>query len=123
MSHEQREPLWREELSVFATDERYVGRRQFAKFLVLTSLGMFAGNLWLLAKSLLSLPRREAAAVPVAASPSCRRGELSLSRPDDPPAGALRLTCGLQPKCPTFLRRLLRERLQRLASLPPGFSR
>ena len=48
----EREPLWREELSIFAADERYVGRRQFAKFLVLGSLGMFAGNLWLLAKSL-----------------------------------------------------------------------
>ena len=29
-------------------DERYVNRRQFAKFLALTSLGMFAGNLWIL---------------------------------------------------------------------------
>jgi Rieske Fe-S protein len=48
----EREPLWREELSVFASDERYVGRRQFAKFLVLGSLGMFAGNLWLLARAL-----------------------------------------------------------------------
>jgi arsenite oxidase small subunit len=52
----EREPLWREELSVFTADERYVGRRQFAKFLVLTSLGMFVGNLWLLAKSLWRRP-------------------------------------------------------------------
>ena len=36
-----------------AEDERYVTRRQFAKFLTLTSLGMFAGNAWILAKSLL----------------------------------------------------------------------
>jgi Rieske Fe-S protein len=33
-------------------DERYVSRRQFTKFLVLTSLGMFAGNVWILARSL-----------------------------------------------------------------------
>ena len=39
-----REPLWREEFSVYQADERYVTRRQFTKFLVLTSLGMFAGN-------------------------------------------------------------------------------
>lgn len=61
----EREPLWREELSVFAADERYVGRRQFAKFLVLTSLGMFAGNVWLLAKSLLGKPAPRLPAVPV----------------------------------------------------------
>lgn len=47
----KREPLWKEEFSVFAADERYVSRRQFAKFLVLTSAAMFAGNIWLLIKS------------------------------------------------------------------------
>ena len=46
-----REPLWKEEFSVFTADERYVSRRQFAKFLVLTSLGMFAGNVWILVRS------------------------------------------------------------------------
>ena len=44
-------PLWREEFSVFKSDERYVNRRQFTKFLTLTSLGMFAGNLWIVVKS------------------------------------------------------------------------
>ncbi len=46
------EPLWREEFSIFNADERYVGRRQFAKFLVLTSVGMFVGQAWILFKSL-----------------------------------------------------------------------
>ena len=45
------EPLWRDEFSVFSSDEKYVSRRQFSKFLVLTSLGMFAGNLWILVRS------------------------------------------------------------------------
>jgi Rieske Fe-S protein len=45
------EPLWRDEFSVFSDDERYVSRRQFAKFLVLASLGMFVGNLWILVRS------------------------------------------------------------------------
>lgn len=45
------EPLWHEEFSVFAADERYVSRRQFSKFLVLTSLAMFVGNLWILVRS------------------------------------------------------------------------
>ena len=45
------EPLWRDEFSILTADERYVSRRQFAKFLTLTSLGMFVGNLWILARS------------------------------------------------------------------------
>lgn len=48
---ESREPLWKDEFSINRADEQYVSRRQFTKFLVLTSLGMFAGNLWILARS------------------------------------------------------------------------
>lgn len=44
-------PLWREEFSVSKADERYVSRRQLTKFLTLSSVGMFAGNLWILGKS------------------------------------------------------------------------
>jgi Rieske Fe-S protein len=42
---------WREEFPIREGDERYVTRRQFARFLVLTSLAMFVGNLWILSKS------------------------------------------------------------------------
>jgi Rieske Fe-S protein len=45
------EPLWREEFSVFTAQEKYVSRRQLTKFLMLTSLGMFVGNLWILVRS------------------------------------------------------------------------
>ena len=45
-------PLWRDEFSVFTADERYVNRRQFTKFLTLTSFGMMVGNLWILARSM-----------------------------------------------------------------------
>lgn len=47
-------PLWSEELSVHSAEDKYVLRRQFTKFLVLTSAGMFAGNVWILAKSLVA---------------------------------------------------------------------
>ena len=47
----EKKPLWREEFSIFNADEKYVSRRQLTKFLTLTSLGMFAGNIWILAKS------------------------------------------------------------------------
>jgi Rieske Fe-S protein len=43
--------LWKAEFSINAADERYVNRRQFTKFLVLTSLAMFSGNLWILVRS------------------------------------------------------------------------
>lgn len=46
-----KEPLWKDEFSVFTSDERFVTRRQFTKFLTLASLGMFVGNLWILVKS------------------------------------------------------------------------
>lgn len=59
-------PLWREEFSVRAADERYVGRRQFAKFLVLTSVGMFAGQVWVLARRLFRRPALAVPDVPVA---------------------------------------------------------
>ena len=45
------EPSWRDEFSIDAATDRYVTRRQFSKFLVLTSLGMFVGNLWILIRS------------------------------------------------------------------------
>ena len=45
------EPLWRDEFSVDMATDRYVTRRQFSKFLVLTSLAMFAGNMWILIRS------------------------------------------------------------------------
>lgn len=50
------EPLWRDEFSVHAEDEKFVTRRQFAKFLTLTSIAMAAGNAWIYAKSLMYRP-------------------------------------------------------------------
>ena len=54
--------LWKEEFSIDAAEERYLTRRQFGKFLTLTSLAMLAGNLWILFRSLW----REKAPAPVA---------------------------------------------------------
>ena len=45
------EPLWKEEFSIDGDQERYVSRRQFGKFLVLSSIAMFVGNLWLAVRS------------------------------------------------------------------------
>jgi Rieske Fe-S protein len=55
-------PLWSEEFSVYASEDAYVLRRQFTKFLVLTSAGMFTGNalIWVrsqMAPDAAALPR------------------------------------------------------------------
>ena len=52
-------PVWSEEFSVHAAEDAYVQRRQFTKFLVLTSLGMAAGNAWIWVKALGDEPRAE----------------------------------------------------------------
>jgi hypothetical protein len=61
------DPLWRDEFSVYAADERYVSRRQFAKFLTLTSVGMLAGQVWILAKSWMT-PKRTFPVVAIASA-------------------------------------------------------
>jgi nitrite reductase/ring-hydroxylating ferredoxin subunit len=66
----ERQPLWREEFSISKADERYVNRRQLAKFLTLGSLGMFAGNLWIMVRSWF---RRESQFAPSAVA---RAGEI-----------------------------------------------
>jgi Rieske Fe-S protein len=48
---DERGALWRDEFSIHSAVERYVSRRQLTKFLTLTSAGIFAGNLWSLAKA------------------------------------------------------------------------
>jgi Rieske Fe-S protein len=45
-------PAWREEFSIDAPEDAYVLRRQFTKFLVLTSAGMACGNGWIWLRSL-----------------------------------------------------------------------
>ena len=45
-------PVWAEEFSVHGAEDAYVQRRQFTKFLVLTSFGMVAGNGWIWLKAL-----------------------------------------------------------------------
>jgi len=52
-------PAWAEEFSVYAAEDAYVQRRQFTKFLVLTSLGMAAGQAWIWMKELTTRPRSE----------------------------------------------------------------
>ena len=52
-------PVWAEEFSVHTGEDAYVQRRQFTKFLVLTSFGMVAGNGWIWLKSVTAKERHE----------------------------------------------------------------
>ena len=71
-------PLWTEEFSVHASEDAYVLRRQFTKFLVLTSFGMVAGNATIWLKSLF-------AGAPEALP------ELDVAASGDVPPGAVKL--------------------------------
>lgn len=86
--------LWREEFSIDAAQERYVTRRQFGKFLVLTSLGMFVGNVWILLRSLWR--RAEPTAPPrlVAAAGELPRGGVKIFRYPGPNDSCLLLRTG-----------------------------
>jgi nitrite reductase/ring-hydroxylating ferredoxin subunit len=52
-------PLWAEEFSVHGAEDAYVLRRQFTKFLVLTSLAMTTGNAWIWLRSVFAAPAEE----------------------------------------------------------------
>jgi Rieske Fe-S protein len=51
-----KKPLWAEEFSVHGAEDAYVLRRQFTKFLVLTSLAMATGNAWIWLRSVFAAP-------------------------------------------------------------------
>ncbi|HET9480641.1 MAG TPA: Rieske (2Fe-2S) protein [Candidatus Polarisedimenticolia bacterium] len=87
------EPLWREEISFRAAEERYANRRQFGKFLVLTSLGMFTGNLWIAVRSLFE--RRQT-------DPGPQR----IASLDEVPVGGVKIFHYPGPKDPCLLIRL-----------------
>lgn len=75
ISPDSSNPLWKDEFSINTADERYVTRRQFSKFLVLTSLAMFVGQLWILVKSWFA---RKPGALPLQVI--ARRGEIEVGQ-------------------------------------------
>lgn len=71
-------PLWAEEFSVHGAEDAYVLRRQFTKFLVLTSLGMATGNAWIWMRSLFAAPHPEHAEAVVASAADVPAGGVKL---------------------------------------------
>jgi len=81
------DPLWRDEFPIRSGDERLVTRRQFAKFLTLTSLGMLAGNAWILVRSFFRAAAVAKAAYRIAAASELPLGSVRLFAypgPNDP---------------------------------------
>lgn len=81
------QPLWAEEFSVHAAEDAYVLRRQFTKFLVLASAGMFAGQAWIWARSLVARRAPALPRVPVARASDLKAGSVALFSypgPNDP---------------------------------------
>jgi nitrite reductase/ring-hydroxylating ferredoxin subunit len=71
-------PLWTEEFSVHGAEDKYVLRRQFTKFLVLTSFGMFAGNVWIWVRSLFARSHPGYPELPVANASEIPAGGVKL---------------------------------------------
>ena len=71
-------PLWTEEFSVHASEDQYVLRRQFTKFLVLTSFGMASGNAWIWMRSLFAAPRPDHAESVIARAADIAPGSVKL---------------------------------------------
>jgi nitrite reductase/ring-hydroxylating ferredoxin subunit len=73
---ENEQPRWRRDFPIDWPQDEYIARRDFSKFLVLTSLAFAVGQFWIVAQSILrrrksTLPVREVArvdAVPVGGS-------------------------------------------------------
>jgi Rieske Fe-S protein len=83
-------PAWREEFSIDAAEDGFVLRRQFTKFLVLTSLGMACGNGWIWLRSLAAKDRP---AYP----------EMLVARTSELAAGAVRMFSYPTPQDPCIL--------------------
>jgi Rieske Fe-S protein len=71
-------PLWAEEFSVHGAEDKYVLRRQFTKFLVLTSFGMFVGNVWIYVKSLFAKSAGAFPESPIAIASELTTGSVKL---------------------------------------------
>jgi len=75
--HESR-PAWREEFSIDAAEDAYVLRRQFTKFLVLTSAGMACGNGWIWLRSLAAAPATPYPAAAIARAADVAPGQVRM---------------------------------------------
>jgi Rieske Fe-S protein len=69
------QPAWRQDFPIDVAQDQYVARRDFTKFLVLTSLAFAVGQAWIVFKSWWRRQRPAPPAVPIAKVDELRVGE------------------------------------------------
>jgi Rieske Fe-S protein len=74
--HEQ--PRWRRDFAIDWPEDQHVARRDFAKFLVLTSGAFVAGQAWIAAKSLVRSKRQPPGRVQIAALSGLSLGSVTM---------------------------------------------
>ena len=111
--------LWTEEFSVQSAEDKFVLRRQFTKFLVLTSCGMLAGNVWIWVRSLMRRAAPQYPELPVALASAIPVGGVALFNYPGPDDNCILVhtarqpICRVQPEMHAFiLRGLLFQRAQ-----------
>ncbi len=88
------EPKWKKDFPLDHAEDEHVSRREFAKFLVLTSFGLFIGNCWIVAKQWLRPREPRRPETLIASLDEIRVGEMKQFRyPDEKsPAILIRLS-------------------------------
>ncbi|HEY2931961.1 MAG TPA: Rieske 2Fe-2S domain-containing protein [Acidobacteriota bacterium] len=88
------EPKWKNDFPLDYGEDEHVSRREFAKFLVLTSLGLFVGNCWIALKQWFGPSKGGFPQIRIAALDQIRIGEMLQFRyPDEKsPAILIRLS-------------------------------
>jgi Rieske Fe-S protein len=70
------QPRWRQDFPIDTAEDEYVSRRDFAKFLVLTSGAMAVGQVCLVGQSIVRRPHRVHEDLPIASVDEVARGQV-----------------------------------------------
>ena len=116
-------PQWRRDFPIDVPRDTYVARRDFAKFMVLTSFAFAVGQVWIVVQNLL---RRRTGALPVRAVARAAEvpvgGSVSFAYPDaDHPAVAQQVSCQQQQRDTDNERAQQREEAADHAEAPANF--
>src|SRR5438876_1219385 len=84
---ESEQPAWRKDFPIDWKQDHYVARRDFTKFMVLVSLGLFVGQCWIGIQNWIRKRRGKPAALKIATQRDLRPGQtlmFNYPTPGDP---------------------------------------
>lgn len=90
----EEQPQWRQDFAIDIPEANFVARRDFAKFLVLTSGAFVAGQTWIAAKSLLRDRRPKPGRVRIASLAALPTGSATMFSYDHDPCLLIRMRDG-----------------------------